>query len=201
MNRLSRLMIAAALLVAAPVAFAQDVPYEQAHRVGGMMNQGGARLIFPARLHREVEVSRSLAAQPVHPHLAYIQIGGGSEDLTAPRGGGALTTYIDPMRQLDGDEGLEENHSFIKAQRLHRSLSGVTTEQLAALTSAALAAQPRGVGSNRARLIANPHAHGFKPIDRIQHQPVFILPAPGGDARPKAPRPRADDRLLAGDTD
>ncbi len=168
----------ACLIAVASQAFAQSVPYEQSHTIGSLLNQGSTRLIYPARLHREVEVSRSLAAQPVHPHMAKVIIGGGSDHLSSGRAGGALSTYIDPLRQLTGDGGLDDDHSLVKAQRLHRSLSGITTDQLAALSNASLKTQPRAVGSNRARLILPPQSHGLMPNDRPTLKPVFILPNP-----------------------
>lgn len=195
------LPILTAALLAASSAFAQDPPYEQSIGLNDFQNQGAARLIWYAQQHPQVAVSRSLAAQPVHPHMAKVQIGGTTSQTDGGTSNGAITTWIDPLRRLDGNHGLAESHSFVKAQRLHRSLSGTTTEQLAALYNASLAARPTAAGPNQARVIVPPQAGRFKPIDQVNVRPVLILPAPNAAPTPRSAPAPADQKLLADRTD
>ena len=150
------------------------------HAEGFDWHEGGARLILPPENHPEVAVSRSLAAQPVHPYLMEVQIGD-DRDLTS----GILTTYIDPLQRLDGNEGIDDNHSLVKLQRLYRGLKGVTTSDLAAASQATLRARPRGASSNRAQVVL--------PIGVSRMTPMNLHDVDGSSARSVIMVPRRMD--------
>ena len=113
---------------------AADVPYQPSFSTERSQSDA-TRIITPARLHPEVAVSRSLSAQPVHPYLVELQFAGS---------GSRMSTYIDPMRKLDGEGQFDEDHSIVKAQRLYRSLAGISTQQLNAANRLQMAYQHIG---------------------------------------------------------
>lgn len=159
-------LVAAALLLGlgtvAPAGEPQgpDAPHIQTYRLNPDLNKE-ARLVYPTRRHPEVAVSRSLAAQPVHPWMAKIVLNN------------AMSTYIDPQRHLSGgkDLHLDENHSLIKAQRLHNSLSGMTTSQLNRLENQRRAAQPATAGGNHARVVHPNRPERPRTGRQSMHQP------------------------------
>jgi hypothetical protein len=181
-HRLYSLPVAClALLVFTGIAAAQAVPYQPQYGLGESLNRTSAHIVMPIRLHPEVEVSRTLAAQPVHPHMVKVLIGGETISST-PNVSANISTYIDPMRRLDGDGGLDENHSLVKAQRLYLSLSGTTTEQLNTIRAHSEQLRARQhTPANRAYLVvAPPRPEG---VDDLVPEPIMIIPVPS------APRP------------
>lgn len=184
-------------LIFASAGFAQNrdyqsmysTPYETSHKLQTTsLNQ--ARLIMPARTHREVEVSRALHAQPVWPWMAKVVLGGtgsyaasttealSSGTVITPNFGGNLIqhTWIDPLQKLDGNNGLDSDHSLVRAQRRHLQLTGVTTTQIADIKNASLAAQPRGAIANHALIIIPPQ-HMSNTTGRAQaHEVNFARP-------------------------
>jgi hypothetical protein len=95
-----------------------STPYQTSHQLQ-LDSPNHTRLVYPDRRHPEVEVSRSLSAQPVHPWKAKVVLNN------------TMSTYIDPARDLSTSSGLhlDDNHSLVKAQRRHNQLSGVTTTE------------------------------------------------------------------------
>ena len=122
---------------------APDVPYQPSFSTERSQSDA-TRIITPARLHPEVAVSRSLSAQPVHPYLVELQFAGS---------GSRMSTYIDPMRKLDGEGQFDEDHSIVKAQRLYRSLAGISTQELNAANRLRMAYQHIGPAKVYPRVI------------------------------------------------
>jgi hypothetical protein len=134
--------------LAAASAFAADAPLTTGLNTGNAQ-PNTAQLIVAARLAPEVEVDRDLSAQPVHPWLAHVTLGGDADSA-------AQSTYIDPMRSMDTASRtlrMDSNHSFVKAQRLYRQTQGITTSDLAELSNITQAFAPRAAGANQAQLI------------------------------------------------
>ncbi len=203
------LFVVIGLSVFASETFAQDTVFLPTYPKHVNLEHN-TRIVVPPLLHPEVAVSRTLAAQPVHPHMVQVVIGGSNRSA-------ALTTWIDPLRRIDGEGRLDANHSLVRAQRLYNALRGVTTEQINALRHASLALEPRGVGANRALLIITP-SHTNRAVRAAVERPnlpVMILPSPLAprDGRPNVqpdrrrfdirvapehPRPAKDGALLAG---
>jgi hypothetical protein len=104
---------------------AGDAPLQPSQAV--VTSQAGPRLVIRAQLHPEVAASRALATQPTHPHLVRIERAG-------------AVNYLDPYVKLDGDHGMDTDHSLVKAQRLARSLRGICDADLAAMRNATEAA-------------------------------------------------------------
>jgi hypothetical protein len=164
-----RRFIAAFVMAAAGAASVRaDVPYTVTVPVEpGRSNT--ARLIVPAMLHPEVAVSESLAAQPVHPYKFQMQIAGQS-------------TWIDARHRLDGEHGLDDNHSIVQAQRLYRNLTGMPSPQ----------AQPAIIlptVHNTARLIVPAPTHpaaGPSALPLPQPRTIMNRPAPMIPTVPKA---------------
>lgn len=167
-------------LLTGGAAMAQDAPYQTSHNVNSFQTQGGTRIITPAQLHPNVAVSRTLAAQPVHPHMVKVIIGGGSPGADTSTGAGQISTWIDPMQRLDGGDGLDENHSLVKAQRLYLSLTGVSTEQLYAIRSHSHESYAAAYAtSNRAQLVVNPKAGQGEKTDMAHTpRPIMVLTKP-----------------------
>lgn len=196
MMNLNRLMTVGGLsLLFAAGAFAQNrdfdrayqTPYQQSHKLQTTtLNQ--ARLIVPSRMHRQVEVSRTLHAQPVWPWMAKVVLGGTSsfaasfteQELGAasPDFGGNLIqhTWIDPLQKLDGSNGLDSDHSLVRAQRMHRQLTGMTTTQIAAIKNQSLAAKPRGSIANHALIIIPPQHRSNTTGQAQAHRVDFARP-------------------------
>jgi len=187
------LLTATAILGIAALANAADnLPYQYSVPI----NPNGqfryppyhTRLVLPARMHRQVEVSRSLAAQPVHPHMVKVVLSGGS---------GILHTWIDPVRRLDaGERRLDENHSLVKAQRLARQLMGITTNDLAELSNRSQAIKAAQLTpANRAKIVQSPKAAA--PTPRI----IFMRPANQPNTKPSIPSvpkpPKTNPRQMA----
>ena len=196
-HKINLMMAAVIGLGMASIASAQNVPYEYDHQLGGANKRSNARLIVAARLHREVEVSRSLAAQPVHPHMARVVLGG---EFTTGSGSvsGQIQTYIDPLRKLDGHRGLDHNHSLVKAQRLHLALTGMTTEQLHAVRSQSEAAELAMPRANQARIVVAPQRDTQTMM--AMPKPLMIIPVPNQGA-PQEYKPQDKDGKLLATTD
>ena len=147
-----------------------------------------ARVIVHANLHPEVAVSRSLAAQPVHPYMVEVLLNE------------AISTWIDPLAKLDGESGLIEGHSLLRAQQLGRDLRGISSLELAAVQARASIAQP--VATNTARVLTTPHRTAT-----ALPQPRMIIdmrPAPANEKSqprpiPSVPKPavKPDHQLAA----
>lgn len=132
-------------LTAASTTALADAPYRHT-RATTPQQPNTAQIYIPAELHPEVAVSRELAAQPVHPWMAQIR------SVTQ-------TTYIDPLQPLDRTgtiNRLDSNHSLVRAQRLHLSLTGVTNSDLAELSNASLDTQPRSYGGSNSATLSSP---------------------------------------------
>ncbi len=179
--------VTTALLIGG-VAMAQDTPYQRSHNVNSFQSQGGTRIITPAQLHPNVTVSRTLAAQPVHPHMVKVIIGGGSPGANTSAGAGQISTWIDPMRKLDGDGGLDENHSLVKAQRLYLSLTMTSTEELNAIRSHSHEVYANTYAqSNRVRIVVNPKARQDAAGMARAPKPMMVLTKPvDTKAKPQA---------------
>lgn len=106
------------------------------------------------------EVSRELAEQRVHPHLAKLVIGGGPAAVDEAGATAKQTTYIDPTRRLDGARGLDESHSIVRARAHYLARHGDRYEL-----------------PNRARLIVAP-ARADDAADNAK--PMFIFRKPNG---------------------
>ncbi len=166
-TRRPRLSLGLAAVVAAVAAVAamgpgevhaQSVPYEPQSTTGQFASRA-ARIVVPARLHREVEVSRSLAAQPVHPWMVKVVLGN-----IRPLGtNGTIHTWIDPLRKLDGSGGLDDNHSLARAQRLFLSLSGITQRQIDAVRIESHRLTRQYGGQSRARIVTPHGTHTHPP--------------------------------------
>ncbi len=145
---------------------------------------GTTRIVVPARLHREVEVSRTLAAQPVHPHMVKVILGGGRSAGYETGANPVISTWIDPLRRLDGANGLDENHSLVKAQRLYLSLSGTTQRQIDEARVQSHRIQRTYASQSNARIITNPAAmrddgpHDVQ-LQRVGPTPYHIPHDPG----------------------
>lgn len=144
----------------------------------GMANT--AQLILSPQYHPEVAVDRALAAQPVHPWMAEVVLGGTpafAHDHHSFGAGNIITTFIDPLQRLDGNYGLDSNHSLVQAQRLWLTFNGVDSNMLAEMSNAALAAQPRANAGNQAKLVALPSAPARAPHSAAPMR-IFIPSAP-----------------------
>ncbi len=157
----------------------------------------GTRIVLPLRMHREVEVSRSLAAQPVHPHLVKVVLGEDSARPLSDGGSGiVLSTYIDPLQKLHGPNGLDENHSLVKAQRLHLALTGTTSEQVNALSYRSYRAATEQLGgANRARIVVAPR-RAAEPAP-ARPRPIMIIPKPEAAPVPHEDLAPNDGKLVA----
>lgn len=188
-------------LAAATVAMGGEVddkvrilPYRVSIPLEGAVNTSNARVIVPARLHPEVEVSRSLAAQPVHPWMVKVVLGGETINRwgsTSP----VISTWIDPARKLDGSGGLDENHSLVRAQRLHRSLTDSGDELTQQRIRGRQWRTEQIAAGNKARIVVNPDPADAD--DHTQATPIMIIPIPEGDGPDAAPTHDADDKLIA----
>ncbi|MBI1369470.1 MAG: hypothetical protein GC162_12550 [Planctomycetes bacterium] len=170
-------------------AFAQNAPYTQSHNLQLTANQ--AQLITAARLHPEVEVSRELHEQPVWPWMAKVVIGGatvqtqntntffGGTQRQFTTGGTILHTWIDPLQKIDGNNGLDSDHSLVRAQRLHLQLMGVTTTDLAVIKNSSVASQPRGAIANHAQLIIPPQHESNETGEAQVYNLNFAQPTSG----------------------
>ncbi len=81
------------------------------------VNGGNARTSPVTLVQRQVAepaavVSRELSQQPVHPHLIELKVA-------------QTTTYIDPAKDYQFQNGnpIDQNHSILRAQRLHAALN------------------------------------------------------------------------------
>jgi len=186
--------IAAAILTAltplvgfTAAASAQSVPYETQVTTNGFYERS-ARIIISPRLHSEVEVDRTLAAQPVHPHMVKVILGG---DISPNSAGAVQHTWIDPMQRIDGEDGLDESHSLVKAQRLYLSLSGTTQNELDAHRIRSKQLQANYADQSRARIIVNPRPDA---TNDPTLQPVMVVPRPATAPMPSVPKnPRNDE--------
>jgi len=161
-----------------------NTPYSQSHALQSTSNQ--ARLVYSARLHPETEVTRQLHAQPVWPWMAKVVLGGPrvqtENDLSSgdqrqfSDGGTILHTWIDPLQKIDGSNGLDEDHSLVRAQRLHLQMSGTTTSELAAIKNASQAARPRGAIANHALIIIPPQHYSNRGGQAQTHRINFNNP-------------------------
>jgi hypothetical protein len=158
-------------LVAAAGAIAHaEQPYVESIPVNPD-RANSARVIVHARLHPEVAVSRSLAAQPTHPYMLEMQIG-------------SLTTWIDPLHDLDGEGGLPEGHSILRAQQLFRDTAGLSAVEVQSMYSVN-GATTLPVATNTARVIM---PRGTEPLPEPRAV-IELRPrsAPAIDRKPVAP--------------
>lgn len=177
----------------AAAANAQSIPYETQYDTNGFYERS-SRIVVSPRLHPEVEVDRTLAAQPVHPHMVKVIIGG---DIRPYSTGAAQHTWIDPMQRLDGENGLDESHSLVKAQRLYLSLSGTTQRELDEHRIRSRQLESTYAGQSRARIVVNPRPDA---TSDPALQPVMIIPRPATapmPSVPKSPERRDDDKTVA----
>jgi len=186
-----RIWTAAILTALTPLGFvaetrAEGVPYESQVTTNGFYERS-AKIVVSPRLHPEVEVSRTLSAQPVHPHMVKVILGG---DIRPNTAGAVQHTWIDPLQRLDGEDGLDESHSLVKAQRLYLSLSGVTRKQLDAHRIRSHRLQRDYADQSRARIVVNPNApsHGDASM-----QPVMVIPRPATAPMPSVPKNPQDE--------
>jgi len=207
-------LVAAGAMLAAPdaaqaqstrIIHAPSVPYEPRRNLNTFTTLGRTSIEVPARLHREVEVSRSLAAQPVYPHMVKV-IMGGSGKFAADDGHAVIHTWIDPLRRLDGENGLDENHSLVKAQRLFLSLSGTSQRQTDEARVHSHRLQRGYADQTRAHIVTPGTHHGRDAQDAKIVYPLQRAndPAPGGYYIPPEPRLREVDdeaQLIAGPAD
>lgn len=168
-------LVAVATVLTGSVAFAQQngspqSPY--AHSIDVHRSRTNrARIIVPAQHHPNVAVSRSLAAQPVHPHLVKIVLGD------------SISTYIDPAAQIDGKyTHLDENHTLKKAARMYNGLTGVTTNELNRLRNTAVAKPALG---NRAFVVTGKPATIAVRMDAVEVIRAKHAPAPRIEVKPK----------------
>lgn len=200
MSRLTYSLLTVGLLtLISATASAQDRPYQPAYPQQPDQTNG-ARIYVPPQLHPQVAVSRTLAAQPVHPHMVQVSLGGAAYS-------GQLTTWIDPLARIQGEGKLDENHSLVKSQRLYNGLRGTTTEQISAVRNDSLQRQPRGAGANQARMFVPPLYRRFMQATGRQMQTV-IIPNPAMPqqtqpqkrfdikVKPEHPRPAKDEPML-----
>ncbi len=156
-----------------------DTPYKSSRQLDDKQ-PNVAQLYVPAQFNPEVAVSRELAAQPVHPWMAEVQVG-------------PQSTYVDPLQPLDrnGTVGqLSSSHSLVRAQRLHMALNGVTNEELAELSNASLAAEPRSYGGSNTATLSGPPMMRLAPAMARAPMINVIMPA-GKSAKPAAKSPSA----------
>jgi len=183
---------AAILTALTPLGFvaetrAEGVPYESQVTTNGFYERS-ARIVVSPRLHPEVEVSRTLSAQPVHPHMVKVILGG---DIRPDTSGAVQHTWIDPLQRLDGEDGLDESHSLVKAQRLYLSLSGVTRKQLDAHRIRSHRLQRDYADQSRARIVVNPNARAAE--QDASMQPVMVVPRPATAPMPSVPKNPRDE--------
>lgn len=187
----------AVVLATAGLAAAQESVYEYQSGVDSRL--GDNRVVIPAQLHPELAVSPSVAAQPTHPNLITVQRG-------------ASVTRIDLYQRMDGEDGLDSNHSLVRAQRLARNLLGVTEADLAEARLEAEAHRPRTVTTVRyftKRMVTpptpGPHLYVGPMTDRAvvrsggavylgpnEPEPLMIIPV-----QPIEPVTPHDDHLMA----
>lgn len=173
MNRWTPRIVAATLTITAMTAAARaERPYQEQFPLDDD-RPNTARVIVNAQLHPEVAVSRSLAAQPVHPHLAEVLLNE------------AISTYIDPLAELDGESGLIEGHSLLRAQQLARDLRGISAVDLQAVQSRYTISQP--VATNTARIVTAPRREAL-PMPRAI---IDMRPAPANEGAKPRPMPSA----------
>lgn len=137
-----------------------DTPYQPTQALKSDFTKN-ARIVMPARRHPNVAVSRSLAAQPVHPWKVQVVLRN------------SMSTYIDPLNPLAKGDGLhlDENHSLVKAQRRHQQLTGLTTSQLHQLRNEAAAAGSHLSRGNRAQAYHPNRAPSAQPQRAEAHRP------------------------------
>jgi hypothetical protein len=187
MSNVSRTVLVAMVVIgAATAAQAQSVPYETQYDLPGAGRRSDTAIIVSPRLHPEVEVSRTLSAQPVHPHMVKVVVGGGYS--RTGKINGAVHTWIDPLRRLDGHEGLDENHSLVRAQRLYLSLSGMTTREVHETQYHSWKLQQTYAGQSRAYIVVSPKARQAAPAEH-EPRPLMVIPKPVHQSRPVAPMP------------
>lgn len=190
-------IVAAAIVFAGSAAFAQQngspqSPY--AHSIDVHRSRTNrARIIVPQQHHPNVAVTRSLAAQPVHPHLVKIVLGD------------SISTYIDPAAQIDGRyTHIDENHTLKRAARMYNGLTGVTTNQLNALRNTTVAKPALG---NRAFVITAKPMAPAKAMEAVEviraKQRVQVKPKRKSVPIPSVPKPNKSgdaDEKIAMDT-
>ncbi len=163
-----------ATLMLSGVAVGQDVPYEQHYPLRPNHGDNVARLVVHPGHHPEVAVSRSLAAQPVHPHMAKLQLAG-------------QHTWIDPYRDYDADSRLDGGHTLIQARNLYFRQTGVSTRQLEQMRANQGRFEAPFDRPNRASLVVSgerdPRADG-EMMDGPQ--PIMVIPAPDGGEAPRS---------------
>lgn len=159
-----------------PAAAEGDQPYRASYSLhSDRPNQ--ARIIRPARQHPEVAVSRTLAAQPVHPWMAEVRLND-------------ITTYVDHAQPLHRDgRGLDDNHSLRRAQQFHQRFNGLTSRDLAELRNASRAATDRPIPANRAKVITPDRQEQRQRVVRIH-----VIPKPDHETRPQQPLPATEPR-------
>jgi hypothetical protein len=190
MKRINAILTALTLAGFTAAANAGSIAYETQYSTNGHYERS-ARIVVSPRLHPEVEVSRTLAAQPVHPHMVKVIIGG---DISPYSAGAVQHTWIDPMNRLDGENGLDESHSLVKAQRAYLSLSGISQRQLDEHRIRSKQLESTYAGQTRARIIINarPDATSDPSL-----KPVLIVPRPATAPMPSVPakpQPKADEQ-------
>lgn len=173
-------LTAGLFMAASSAAFAGESAYQSTHGVDADRTST-PKVILTTQPHPAVAVSSSLAAQPVHPYLMHVQID-------------QMNTYIDPMQRLDL-MGMDESHSLVKAQRLYRSLAGISSSDLAAVGHAELMAKANVPMANRAMIVVMPKPRAEQATETAgvnQYlpavQPRNLAPAP--KPRPDVPRPK-----------
>lgn len=171
----------------ASAGYPGDAPYERSVALQ-RTTPNTARLILSARQHPEVEVSRTLAAQPVYPWMAKVFLGD-------------QTTIVDPLRPLrkNANRGLDEGHSLRRAQRLHNQLTGLTPNDRDAILNASRAATERPAGANQAKVIVAPKPAETQRIVRIQVIPRPQPSTPKPAAEPKPRKQRGDGQIALDD--
>jgi hypothetical protein len=182
MKRNATLTAGLLLGTASVAALADSGPFLHSYSLKETGMANSAQLVVAPRLHREVEVDRTLAAQPVHAWMAQVQLGG--QTPFGPSMGAPITTWIDPLQRLDGNYGLDSDHSLVKAQRLWITFHGVDANALAAISNASMATRPRADAGNHAQIVAMPTAG--RPDLKAGTMRIFI---------PNAPRPAADPKV------
>jgi hypothetical protein len=137
-----------------------------------------AHVIVRAAEHPELAVDRAVSSQPVHPWMAEVQLG-------------TLSTYVDPAQDLSN---LDENHALRRAQTYYNQMTGVTTEELAAMKNTAAALINRIPQGNRAQVVAMPIARPGPEVRNIR----IIFPAPNQNM-PSVPKqqPRNIEQVAA----
>lgn len=172
---------------AAAIALLTTPTHAQHNRARLITNNLGANAVVEPNLHPEVVVSRSLDAQPVHPHKVKLVMPGRTVEQAT------MHTWVEADARLNrGNQGLHPNHSIVRALRQARRLRDGGAKLVTATYGEAQQVHHSGhAEQSHARLVVAPYWRLQAEVDRATPAMIFHLPRDGRprDADPHRARP------------